>query len=102
MLRLHVHPGAGRSSVVGRHGDALKVRVAAPPERNQANEACVSLVAGTFGVAEDRVEIVGGSSSRAKRVRIRDADVDEVRRLLTELVAAPVAPGNNRGGRGLR
>ena len=56
VLRVHVQPGAGRSAVVGRHGDALKVRVAAPPEGGRANEACRALVAETFGLAASAVE----------------------------------------------
>lgn len=102
VLRLHVQPGAGRTSVVGRHGDALKVRVAAPPEGGRANEACVSLVASTFGLKEDQVELVSGASSRSKRVRIAGADTDDFRRLLADAVAQPPSPGNTRSGRGVR
>jgi uncharacterized protein (TIGR00251 family) len=102
ILRLHVQPGAGRTSVVGRHGDALKVRVASPPEGGRANQACVALLATTFGVTEAQVELVGGSSSRSKRVRISGADPDEIRRLLGDRLAAPAPPGNARGGRGVR
>ena len=45
VLAVHVQPGAGRTEVVGRHGDALKLRVAAPPTGNRANDAVVELVA---------------------------------------------------------
>ena len=48
VLRLHVQPGAGRSAVTGRYGDAVKVKVAAPPERGRANEAVVDLVLPVF------------------------------------------------------
>src|SRR4051794_2022762 len=84
VLRLHVQPGAGRTAVVGVHGDALKVRVAAAPEGGRANAAVLSLVATTVGVKEDAVELTSGQSSRSKRVKVSGVDVDEVRRLLTE------------------
>ncbi|MDQ3757877.1 MAG: DUF167 domain-containing protein, partial [Actinomycetota bacterium] len=67
VLRLHVQPGAGRTAVSGRHGDALKVKVAAPPEGGRANDACLALVAELFGVGKDAVTLAGGPSSRSKR-----------------------------------
>ena len=98
VLRLHVLPGAGRTAVVGRHGDALKVRVAAPPERGRANDACVALVADTLAVPPAQVELVSGPSSRAKRVRITGLEADEVRRLLAVALGAPggAGPADNR------
>ena len=57
VVRLHVQPGAGKTAVVGRHGDAVKVRVAAPPEGGRANDAVVVLMAATFDIS-----VVGPSS----------------------------------------
>jgi uncharacterized protein (TIGR00251 family) len=99
VLRLHVQPGAGRTAVVGTYGDALKVRVAAPPEGGRANAACLALVAETVGVKADAVELVGGESSRSKRVKVTGADADEVGRLLGEaLTAAGERPGKRASG----
>jgi uncharacterized protein (TIGR00251 family) len=81
-LRVHVQPAAGRTAVVGRHGDAVKVRIAAPPQGGRANEACVTLLAETFGVAAAAVELTSGAKSRAKRFRIAPIEVEEFRRLL--------------------
>jgi uncharacterized protein (TIGR00251 family) len=102
VLRVHVQPGTGRSAVVGRHGDALKVRVAAPPVEGRANEALVHFLAATLGVQEDAVALVSGESSRAKRVRISGVEPDEVKHLLEDAAAsgnAPSARGVGRRGR---
>ncbi len=70
-LRVRVSPGAARSEVVGRHGEAWKVRVAAPPEGGKANAALIELLATTLGVARSEVEVVAGHGSRDKTVEVR-------------------------------
>ena len=81
-LGVHVSPGAGRSAIIGRHGDALKVRVAAPPVEGRANAACVTLLARVLGLKENQVELVGGQTSRSKRVKITGIERDDAARLL--------------------
>jgi uncharacterized protein (TIGR00251 family) len=94
VLNVHVQPGAGRSAVVGRHGTALKVRVAAPPQGGRANDACLELLADTFGVQPDHVGLAGGASSRAKRFELRDVALDGFRRRLETVVhAGQAGPG---------
>lgn len=82
VLRVHAQPGAGRTAVVGRHGDSLKVRVAAPPQGGRANEALTRLLAETFGLRNDQVSLSGGASSRLKRFQLAGVDLDDFRRLL--------------------
>jgi uncharacterized protein (TIGR00251 family) len=79
IISVHVQPGARRSEVVGGHGDALKLRVAAPPEDGKANRAVVALVAETLGVAPGAVELVSGASSRRKRLRVSGRTEADVR-----------------------
>src|SRR5688572_25606116 len=95
VIRLHVQPGAGRTAVVGRHGDAVKVRVAAPPEGGRANDAVVVLIAATFDVKLAQVSLISGQASRAKRVQISDIAEDELRRLL-ELAMDDAKRGGKR------
>jgi uncharacterized protein (TIGR00251 family) len=76
VLHVHVQPRAGRTAVVGRHGDAVKLRVAAPPVDDRANTAVVELLAELFGVKAAGVELVSGATSRVKRFRIRGADLE--------------------------
>jgi uncharacterized protein (TIGR00251 family) len=69
-LRLRVSPGSGRAEIVGRHGDAWKVRVTAPPEHGRANEAVLRLVAEALSVPRDAVAIVSGHGARDKIVEL--------------------------------
>ncbi|HEX7166927.1 MAG TPA: DUF167 domain-containing protein [Acidimicrobiales bacterium] len=97
VLRVHVQPGAGRTAVVGRHGDALKVKVAAPPEQGRANDACVALVAQIAGVKPAAVELVSGASSRSKRFKVTGLEPDELGAALDRaLEDAPL--GGSTGG----
>jgi uncharacterized protein (TIGR00251 family) len=70
ILDLHVQPGAKKTEVVGRHGDALKIRLAAPPVDGKANAALVAFIAEKLGAGRTAVELASGQSSRAKRVRV--------------------------------
>lgn len=75
-LAVHAQPGAKRTEVSGLHGDALKIRVAAPALEDRANEALVEFLAKCFGVATRDVTLVSGAKSREKRFEIRGSVVD--------------------------
>jgi uncharacterized protein len=70
VLTLHVQPGASRTEVAGTHGDALKVRLAAPPVDGKANAELLRFLAFAFGVPLRRVTLVRGETSRQKVVRV--------------------------------
>jgi uncharacterized protein (TIGR00251 family) len=76
-LRLRVTPGASRSEVVGPHGEAWKVRVAAAPENGKANEAVRDLIATALGISRSRTEIVSGTASRDKVLVVRGLTREE-------------------------
>jgi uncharacterized protein (TIGR00251 family) len=77
-----VSPGARTSAVVGRHGEAWKVRVAAPAERGRANEALVALLATTLGVPARTISVVSGHGSRDKLVELTGLAPAETERRL--------------------
>ena len=91
--------------MVGRHGDALKVKVAAPPEQGRANEACTTFVASILGVKPASVTLTGGETSRSKRFKVEGIEREDlVHRLDLALEEAPLGgrPGGNvRGNRGV-
>jgi uncharacterized protein (TIGR00251 family) len=70
-LTLRVSPGSRRPGIAGRHGDAWKVRVSAPPEDGRANDAVVALLAEALAVPRADVELVSGHASRDKKVLLR-------------------------------
>lgn len=74
-LTLHVQPGAKRSEVAGLHGEALKIRLAAPPVEGRANEALQRFVADCFDVPLRQVELLRGAQSRHKMVRVSGSKV---------------------------
>ncbi|MDP2143102.1 MAG: DUF167 domain-containing protein [Gallionella sp.] len=75
-LTLHIQPGAKRSELAGLHGEALKIRLAAPPVEGRANEALLKFIAGLFDVPVRQVELKQGSQSRHKVVAISGSTVD--------------------------
>jgi uncharacterized protein (TIGR00251 family) len=81
-LRLRVSPGARNARVVGRHGQAWKVCVAAPPEGGRANEAVVRLLAETLSLPRGAVTLVSGHGARDKVVRLDGLDQTQIERRL--------------------
>lgn len=67
---VRVVPGAKKSAVADATGEALRIRLAAPAVEGKANAELVRFVAEWFGVRQSAVEIVSGSTSRTKRVRV--------------------------------
>jgi uncharacterized protein (TIGR00251 family) len=70
ILRLHIQPGAKKTEVVGMHGEALKIRLAAPPVDGKANACLLAFLADRLGVAKASISLVSGDTSRAKRVHV--------------------------------
>ena len=70
ILEVHVQPGARRSEFAGRHGERIKIRLAAPAVDNKANEALVEFLAEHYRVPRRSVRIAAGLKSRRKRVVI--------------------------------
>jgi len=70
VLTLRVQPGATRTEVAGQYGDALRIRLAAPPVDGKANAELLRYLADAFGVPLRNVTLVRGATSRAKVVRI--------------------------------
>ena len=82
LLTVWVVPGAKRTELVGYHGDALRVRVAAVPEKGRANKAVIALLERVLG---SRVRLAGGAGSRRKRFVVVGVTVDHLVSQLRQL-----------------
>jgi uncharacterized protein (TIGR00251 family) len=70
-IRVKVIPKSSRDEIVGELEDGTwKVKVTAAPERGKANAAVCELLAGHFGVAKSKVEVISGHTSHLKQVRV--------------------------------
>ena len=78
-LTIHAQPRAAVDQVVGLHGDAIKVRLAAPPVDGAANEALVRLLSTVLDVAPARVRLTAGATARRKIVEIAGLTHEEAR-----------------------
>ena len=87
LLTLHVQPGAKRTGFAGLHGNAAKLRLAAPPVDGKANAALCAFLADLCKAPKSAVVLLSGETSRAKRVRI-EAGEGRLERLRAALAAA--------------
>jgi uncharacterized protein (TIGR00251 family) len=79
---VRVQPRASRSEIAGVHGDAMKIRLSAPPVDGAANDALVELIADALGVGRRAVRIVSGETSRSKVVEVEGVTAAAVLRLV--------------------
>jgi len=70
-LTVHVQPGAKRTEVIGLHGDALKIRVAAAAVEGQANARLLDFLRKAFKVPASRISLKHGEHARQKVVEIQ-------------------------------
>lgn len=82
---VRVVPRARRNQISGRHGDAIKIRLTAPPVEGAANAALCAFLAECLGVRQQAVEILSGHNSRAKIVRVVGLGAQQIQeRLLAD------------------
>lgn len=67
-LILHIQPGASKTEFAGLHGDALKLRVQAPPVEGAANQAVLNFIAKQCGLATRAIKLLRGDKSRRKTI----------------------------------
>ena len=96
-IAIHAVPGARRTEAAGSHGDALRVRLAAPPVDGKANAALIAWAARAFGVGKGQVDLVFGTSGRHKLLAVSFAsatDLAHASALLAQWRGDPSAPSD--------
>ncbi len=73
ILTVHIQPKASTTECVGIHGNAIKIRVAAPPVDGAANEELIRFLARQFSIPAASVQIQSGANGRHKRVLVKGA-----------------------------
>lgn len=84
-FKIQVQPRASRNEICGWQGDALKIRLTAPPVDGEANSACIRFLADFFHVARNQVNITGGLKSKHKLIEIVGLTEAEFRQRLAGL-----------------
>ena len=87
-LTVHVQPGAKTTSCAGIHGDALKIRLAAPPVDGKANQALIAWLAKALDCPQSAIELIRGQTSRRKALCINAGnDAENIAAMLQRLAA---------------
>ncbi|MDP2798697.1 MAG: DUF167 domain-containing protein [Deltaproteobacteria bacterium] len=82
LLRVYVQPKASREGIAGYHGDALKIRLKAPPVEGEANAACIRFLASLFGLPQTNLSIKTGHKSRLKLIEMEGVSIEEIRKVI--------------------
>ncbi len=85
-LQIKVVPGSSRDQIAGKLGDALKVQVAAAPERGKANQAVINLIADSLGLRPGDIQIVQGQTQPRKVLQINGIEQNELDRRVSGLL----------------
>lgn len=88
-LKIHLLPRASRDEICGLHGDAIKVKVTAPPVEGKANMALQRFIAKKLNLPLSQVEIMAGQRSREKILRISGISRAAVEKALGISLPAP-------------
>jgi len=98
-IAVQVVPRARRNEIDGVHGDALKVRIAAPPVEGAANEALLTFLAQALGIRKRDISLAAGERGRRKLVRIQGLRADAVAaRLLPAASLRARSPTGSQSG----
>ena len=82
ILHVHVVPRSAKSEVSGVQGDALKLKITAPPVEGQANAECIRFLSNVLGIKKKQVKILGGHKSKKKTVAIEGIGRKDIEALI--------------------
>jgi len=71
VFKVFVQPKSSKNTIAGLYGDALKIRLTAPPVEGAANRMCIKFLAKCLRAPSGSLEILSGHSGRTKRILLR-------------------------------
>ena len=81
VFNIRVIPRASRCEFAGVQGDALKIRITAPPVEGAANKECIKFLSDMLGVKKSQITIIAGHRSRNKKVSISGINRKDIREM---------------------
>ena len=98
VFKVFVQPKASKNMIAGLYGDALKIKLTAPPVEGAANRMCLKYLAKCLKISPAALELLSGQSSRTKRILLRyasdDVSVAEKGRMKEKVMG--LLPGENK------
>jgi hypothetical protein len=82
ILTLRLVPRSSKNEICGEHGDALKIKLQAPPVEGKANKALIEFLADTLDISRSQISILSGETGRNKRILITGITAEAVTRIL--------------------
>lgn len=82
LLSLYVQPRGGQNAIAGLHGDAVKLRLSAPPVDGKANKAIITFFAKSLKIPKSAVTIKSGLQSRMKKILLTGVEEEQIRGLI--------------------
>ena len=85
VIKVFIQPRSSKNSIVGPHGDALKIKLTAPPVAGEANRMCVKFLAKNLGLPKSSLEIISGHANRTKQVLVHTASDESEKHMCIEI-----------------
>lgn len=86
LFKIKVQPGASKNRVIGFSGDALKIKLTAPPEKGKANEQLIEFLAEKLQIKKASLSIIKGFKSREKIIKIQEIKEEDLRAIESRLL----------------
>ena len=71
IFKVFIQPRASKNMVAGIYGDAIKIKLTAPPVNGAANRMCIKYLANILKVPQSKIEIISGHTSRTKHLLVK-------------------------------
>ncbi|MFH1103231.1 MAG: DUF167 domain-containing protein [Pseudomonadota bacterium] len=94
IFKIHVQPKSSRNMIAGSHGDALKIKITAPPVHGAANEMCLAFLSKCLNVRKSSLAVISGQNGRTKMIRVQakgsssfEGEMKQLKELLISLAS---------------